>query len=205
MGFQMVDRGKFKVFQSEDYTKNLIQQSVKEAETKKEEAATPTDAGRDQTNLAECMGRAVKVRDFKATLLKLNPDLVFQLSKGDPSKYGVYVKGLVWDKTLNRMVVGLRHICGMESGSNIGTIDDGVMPEFSVILADDEIVPDGDTIKKVKKFRAEIRGWRTVLAALYLERLITESQIEAHFKISQGRDSENWATRIGAHVAVSGS
>ena len=108
------------------------------------------------------------------------------------------------DLTSTRLVPGLRHVCGMESGINLGgEIDAGIMPEFSIIVSDDVVVPDGDSIKKVKRFTKEIRGWRTVLAALYLEGLVTEAQIEASFKISQGRDSSNWQQRVHPAVAVS--
>lgn len=157
------------------------------------------DGDKDMTDLQQRMGRPIQVRVFIQTLKKLNPNLVFELSRGDSSKYGIYIESLIPDASTGRLVKGLRHITGMESGINLGgKIDDGVMPEFSYMESEQALgyIPIEGKVRKVPKFKREIRGWRTVLAALYLERLLTETQIEQTFHISEGQDSANWQQRI---------
>lgn len=196
----MINREKFTVFENEDISRTRIQVNATEAIKKRETAAEPTDGSTDMTSYADRLGRPIQVGIFIQTLKRLNPALIFQLSLGDPSKYGIYIKDYKTDLTTNRPVLSddLRFITGMESGITLGgRINEGIMPEFSIIENVDQIVPDGDSVKKVKRFAREIRGWRTVLAALHLDGLLTEPQIEANFKISEGKDSSNWQKRMG--------
>lgn len=206
-GFTMVDRGKFKVFEREARQRATIDQHATEAIKKEETAAAPTDGSVDMTNVAVRMGRPIQVGVFIDTLRRLNPNLIFQLSQGDPTKYGIYVPQYTADLITAVPVLNStpRFITGMESGINLGgRINEGVMPEFSIIVSKETVRPDGDTIKKVKKFDHEIRGWRTVLAALFLEGLLTEAQIERTFRINQGQDSKNWRQRVNPGLTVAG-
>lgn len=187
----MVDRKKFTIFEAEDLSRARIQASVREAKAKAEAAAAPTDGSTDMSLAHLRMGRIIQVNLFIGSLQRLNPALIFELSTGDPTKFGIY-------KPDPTSVFGKAFICGMESGLNLGqAIGSGLMPEFSIIVNEDQTTPDG---QKVKTFVKEIRGWRTVLAALYLDGCLTEAQIEATFKISQGRDSSNWQKRV--HPAI---
>lgn len=193
MGYQMVDREKFKVFDLEARTKAKHDAPTQLAVP----LDKPKDGGMDMTNLAERLGRPIKVRVLISTLKKLNPNLVFHISTGDPTKYGIYVEGLIPDASTGRLVKGLRFITGMESGINLGgKIDDGIMPEFSYMESGEGYIPHEGQIRKVPKFKREIRGWRTVLAALHLDGHLTEAQIEATFKISEGQSSANWQHRV---------
>lgn len=199
MSIGLQDREKFKVYEHNEAKGALVQQQQKSAQQKMEEAGQPKDGDQDMTNMAARMGRAIVVADFIRILQRLNPNLIFELSKGDATKYGIYIDN--WDvdlKTNLPVKTQPRFITGMESGINLGgRINEGVMPEFSIMLTEDTIVPvDHQTIKKIPKFKREIRGWRTVLAALYSEGLLTEPQIEATFKINEGRDSANWQRKI---------
>lgn len=195
---RMKDRKKFHIFDMTARNRALLDANSKEAMKKQEEAATPKDGETDMTKPEVRMGRAIRVGDFKRLLTSLNPSLIFQLSNGDPSKYGIYVpvgkSRRVADKTLVQDIV---FVVGMESGLNLGgRIDEGVMPEFSIIVTEDIVVPDGDAIKKVPKFKREIRGWRTVLAVLHQDGHLTEPQIEATFHISEGKSSANWQRKV---------
>lgn len=110
----------------------------------------------------------------------MNPDFLFEIATGDKSKMGVYV-------VENRPEgVTKRFICGMEAG---------YMPEFSVQHTEEKRIPDpyndGNWLT-VKSFVRETRGWRTVLARLLREKLITMPQIDAFFNPAYGRDSERW-------------
>lgn len=194
----MTDREKFKVYECDDRNRALTSRLSSEAEVKREEAASPLDGEQDMTSLVERMGRVLVVNDFIGLLRAMNPVLVFELSTGDPTKFGIYVPDPVNGSPFHNM---LRFVTGMESGQRYGGIGIGVMPEFSVIENEDIIVPDGDTIKKSKKFLREIRGWRTVLASLIMERLVSEAQVETTFNISGGQESANWKKRINPAIS----
>lgn len=212
----MVDREKFKVYERSEFMGDFHRRTQLEAEQKEEETITRTDGDMDMHNPLERMGRPIQVSTFISILLRLNPQLVFQLSKGDRSKYGIYIQVHTLDLRTNLPVsAGLRHVCGMESGLNLGgSIGSGLMPEFSYLELEETTRfrpadptkgevdgPDGDT-PKVNKLKKEIRGWRTVLAALLIEGLLTEAQIEKTFKISEGQGSKNWKKRIGKNSAI---
>lgn len=195
----MVDREKFKVYEMDEYRRATVQKAKLEAEVREEQAASPKDGGQPMDNLAERMGRPIQVGTFITIIKRLNPHLIFELSLSDPSKYGIYRPVRTSDPAIG---VDKIFVTGMESGLNLGgRINEGVMPEFSFMENYDVVVPDpAHPIRK--KFLREIRGWRTVLAALYTDGLITESQIETNFKISEGRDSANWQKRTKSAIEV---
>lgn len=147
------------------------------AELEREQTcAAPVDGETDTTNLKAQLGRPLESKEVERRLGKCNSRLLFERSISDDSKVGVYV------------VEGdaKRFVCGMEFG---------YMPEFSVRHIEKQRIPD-PTIeghwREVPKFTRETRGWRTVLARLLRERLITESQVESQFEISAGRSSYHW-------------
>lgn len=196
----MVDREKFKVYEMDEHRRASVQKATLEAEIREEKAARPKDGEVEMTNLAERMGRPIQVGTFISILKRLNPSLIFELSRADPSKYGVYRP--IYGAAAISAGVDKVFICGMESGINLGgRIDEGVMPEFSFMENYDVVVPDLNRPVR-KKFLREIRGWRTVLASLYTEGLLTELQIEWTFKVSEGRDSANWQKRTRPSIVT---
>lgn len=144
------------------------------------EATVDSDGSFDTTDLMVQMGRPLTSQELRARLAKLNSNLQFELSPGDKSKMGVYVIENRDGQTVKRFV------CGMESGFS---------PEFSVRHFKVKRVPDPyqpNAWREVREFYRETRGWRTVLARLLRERLLTLPQIEVAFDTLGGRDSQNW-------------
>lgn len=173
------------------------------AEQKAQDAAEPLDGYRDMTNLAERWGRALQVNAFIDILKRLQPKLIFELSKNYPDKIGIYVPVANRDPISRRVHVDKRHVCGMISGLEFGGIGVGYMPEFSVIVNTPEFVPTPEgTVTEKKKFAREIRGWRTVLAALIMDGLLAEAQVERTFRISGGMDSANWQRKMGGNRPI---
>lgn len=63
-----------------------------------------------------------------------------------------------------------------------GFVTDRVLPEFSHILTNDMGVPT-----------REVRGWRTVLLALFHQKVVTLAQLKAAFGDANGQRSKLWA------------
>ncbi len=142
------------------------------------------DGDIDTTNGAAQVGRSMTSDQVKKRLLKCNGNFWFEISAADSSKIGIYVIENRPD-TLGIMQKDKRFVVGMQNGW---------MPEFSIRHFKEKQVPAGDNVnwETKKEFARETRGWRTVLARLLKERLITAPQIEAYFKVSQGRSSQMW-------------
>lgn len=173
------------------------------AEQKASDAAEPFDGYRDMTNLAERWGRALQVNAFIDILKRLNPKLTFELSKNYPDKFGIYVPSARVVRQSRRTFVEKKFICGMISGLEFGGIGVGYMPEFSVIVNTPDYVPTEEgTLAEKKKFKREIRGWRTVLAALIMDGYLEPAQVERVFKISAGQDSANWQRKMGGNRPI---
>jgi hypothetical protein len=141
----------------------------------------PLDGGISTANALAQLGRPMSSADVIARLKRMNPNLHFEVAIMDRTKMGVYV--LTGE--------GKRFICGMEHG---------YMPEFSYQHTSPRRTPDPDNPGNwltVQVISGETRGWRTVLARLLRERLITLPQIERYFNPAYGRSSERWqrATR----------
>lgn len=132
----------------------------------------------DTSDSGAQMGRPLPASTIQRWLTYCNPSLVFEVSKSDRSKTGIYhIEG--GEK---------RFVCGMESG---------VSPEFSIRHMKDKQIPDPNNPLEwltIKTFYRETRGWRTILARLLREGLITEPALEKYFQVSRGRSSEKWQT-----------
>lgn len=152
-----------------------------------------SDAGRDVTNLLAQLGRSMTCKEVMDRLKLCNPNLVFEISKADRSKMGVYVMRDVHLPTggFERKKVFL---FGMESG---------YMPEFSVMHKAKATLPNPELLGSQEKtrevqwlsvdtFAAETRGWRTVLVRLLHQKLITRHEIEKHFGWTPSHDSAKW-------------
>ena len=152
----------------------------------KQEAAVSADGDSDTTDLLKQMGRPMSAAEVTQRLKKMNHNFLFEPSKADPSKLGIYILENRPDPVTGCGSIYKRFVCGMESG---------YAPEFSVRHCEVEKVPDPHIAgqwNEIKKFTRETRGWRTVLARLIREKLISPGQAEIYFQIPGGRDSRNW-------------
>lgn len=153
------------------------------ADIRNKEVTVASDGAIATTSLLQQLGTPLSSQDVIQRLSKMNRNLVFEVSNGDPSKMGAYVieNRRQWDGSLQ---AEKRFVCGMERG---------FMPERSVRHMTKTMVPDPDIPlhrREVPVFTKETRGWRTVLARLLKERLITKPQIERYFPV--GGVSRNW-------------
>jgi hypothetical protein len=132
--------------------------------------------------MAAQLGRPLTRQVLIERLSKMNPNLVFEQSKNYPHIGAVYVL----DPTANlddpdERCRGRRHIVGMEWT--------GISPEFTTRKV--ELDEWGNP-----QMKGQIRGWRTILARLIHERLITVPDAERVFSISRGRASQRWYEEI---------
>ena len=127
-------------------------------------AAHPVDGGRPMDNPDAQVGIPLQGERIIGRLKRLNPNLWFERSLSDPTRYGCYALSPLHDG-------GKLYIVGFEAELN---------PEFTVIVNDEQ--------GKFKKF---IPGWRRVLMRLIRSRLISEAQANKVFG-PPNRDSERW-------------
>jgi hypothetical protein len=146
-------------------------------------ATTAPDGSIDTTNGQAQLGFPLTSGQLRRRLSRCNPNLIFELSKSDSTKYGIYICQNVYDPIAMQSEYKKVFLLGMESG---------VSPEFSVRHHEEKVVPkeDGEGWEKIKVFVKETRGWRTVLARLLRIGVINEPQIRKNFDFS--RDSANW-------------
>lgn len=135
-----------------------------EGESRKKAATVELD-GRSRTNKQAQLGHALPWYVITERLSKLNSSLIFEASRGDSTKMGIYVS----DSRVQPE--GKRFICGFEKG---------ISPEFSIA----EVDASGET-------KAIVKGWRTVLASLIKERLINATGAFLLFG-PPTRASKNW-------------
>jgi hypothetical protein len=138
-------------------------------------ATTAKDGEIDVTNTLAQLGRPLTTQQFIQRVRRLNGNLIFEKSKSDETKMGVYIMAPMRDNSTQSLRRQKQFICGMENG---------YMPERSVRHWEPDKIPDPDLRggwKIVKKFTRETRGWRTVLARLVRQRLVTKTQVDKHF------------------------
>lgn len=156
----------------------LIQELESHAVTVADDGGIPT------TSMETQLGHPLSSAQIKARLLVCNPNLLFQVSNGDPTKIGIYIPSQERDPATRGWQYGQHFLCGMERGYS---------PEFSVRHVERKRIPDPNNIgnwKEVETFKQETRGWRTVLARLIRARVISPTAAEKHFDLS--RPSANW-------------
>lgn len=133
-----------------------------------EVAAHPVDGERKMDDPAAQMGIPLQGERLIGRLKKLNPNLYFERSISDSTRYGCYL-------LRPDIEGGKEYLVGFEAELN---------PEFTIIVNDDQ--------GKFKKF---IPGWRRVLMRLIRAKIITEAAAFAVFG-PPNRDSERWATLV---------
>jgi len=168
---------------------------------REEHPFTPDGNGMDVTNAEQRMGRPMSAWSIQQKLQKIRPFLVFERSNADPSKTGIYLQSPVYDPFLYKG--RLQFVCGMESGLKQG--HNRFIPEFSIIEPRYVDVPDpgaeGGT-RKQRTMKCEIRGWRSVLAVLLKYGILSAHDIEKHFQISLGRDSQKWQEMLQGEIQI---
>jgi len=164
-------------------TRALDRESV-QSKIRNDETTVASDGGLDTTNAEQQLGAPLSAPEFIRRLKILNSHLIFEVSNGDPTKYGIYIMQWVRDPLLGTHEYEKRFLVGFENG---------FMPEFSVRHFKIERVPDPDFRggwRAVKTFAKETRGWRTVLMRLIRLGLIREPEMRMNFRLT--RDSRNW-------------
>lgn len=139
------------------------------------------------------VGRPLGGAEVQRRLLQLNPALIFEPSS-NPNR--VCIKYWIIDPVLGRT---LQYACAMERG---------LMPEFSILHfvtepyfdARTRATPDGTGVMKnrikIDERNPETRGWRTVLARLIKQRLISREGAERLFG-TPSKDSRLWQANLG--------
>lgn len=180
-----------------------IQQTRIEMETaekdhiRKETDPMTPDGGMLVTDSEQRMGRPLHHKDLQRKLRKINRNFHFETSLSDSTKIGIYLivpSDSFQDVKKHRG--NLVFITGMGAG---------LMPEFSIIECEVKGIPDpesSDGMKWVNSMAAEKRGWRTVLFNLLKWKLITSADLEKHFKISLGKDSDRWRQMVNTPIEV---
>ncbi len=147
------------------------------------EIAIRPDNGVSVTNQEAQLGKVLSTGDFVERVRRCNDTLVYQQSKNFPDRGGFY-------QWIPDPTEPSKQILKM-----VGAVTHGWIPEFTVRLVKKEQVPDvvsaGNLVTTVTP-TGLVKGWRTCLAALYRQRLVTRSAIEQHFP-HLNRDSMYWS------------
>lgn len=179
-------------FHREDIAKKTREEFDKQekAEAKRNEATfAPDKAGMAVVDRAQRMGKTMTTAVLTAKLKAINPNFVVRRSKADGTKCGIYLPR--WEQTqTGGWQWNLVHIMGCENTDH--PLTGGVMPEFSIIDTVAETVPGPNGEVQRDSFRAETRGWRTVVAMLLIKGIITTHDVQAHFGLTPSKESARW-------------
>ncbi len=150
----------------------------------KRELAIGPDDDRPTTDMQAQVGRMMHGEEVRSKLLRLNQFLRFFPGNADPTRVGIYII----DSSANKedpdpKYRGLRYVCGMEKD---------FCPEFSVrVTREEKFWNDEKDCEDTRPvFAGEVRGWRTVLARLIRQRLISYPAAVAEFGTTT--ISQNW-------------
>lgn len=169
--------------ETQEKSRFIDKENLKDEAKRASSTVAPIDGIKPSNVLAQ-MGRPLTSQVVQKKLKEMNPAFYFEISIADKTKTGIY---LIENKNGEAQK---RFICGMESG---------VMPEFSIKHEKFFRQPDPSTPGNwlnVPVLSSETRGWRTVLARLYRERLITAPQITAFFAPEAGQSRQAWQQAI---------
>ena len=132
------------------------------------------DGERDRTNQDAGIGMPIHSSVFIQRLTQLNPSLWFDRAKADPEKIGIYLQ----------IPPSMVHPEGLQY---LFAFHDGIMPEF-VLLKNPGA--DGESAGILRQ------GWRTVLARLIRQRLVSLEKVEVMFG-QPSCQSGHWAVLSG--------
>src|SRR6266478_5344853 len=167
---------------TQETTKHALEQQIR-----REGAATGADAGMDMTDPEQRWGRRMHVTDVIKCLKRMNPGLIFEVSRHTNTLMGIYIMDWVRDD-LGTLQYERRFIMGCENG---------IMPEFTIVIPEYISIPDpndrsAEAKVKIKQFAGMKRGWRAILVTLLREGLVTSENVMKEFRIPQGRESRIW-------------
>ncbi len=169
-------------------TRDTLDTNEKAAESK-EAACVAADGVMDVTERAARMGRTMTTSELAGKLQAIDPRFVVRPSKADRTKCGIFLPYYIKQPT-GAYKLELEHICGCENTQH--PLTGGIMPEFSIVDTVEELIPGENGELKKRRFAAEVRGWRTVVAILLTRRIITAHDVTTHFGITPSHDSERW-------------
>lgn len=165
-----------------DSTRDKHYKAAESAIAKQHAVVAGMDGDYLTTDATAQLGRPLTRRVLIERLCKLNPNLVFEQSRANPAIGAVYFHdGVSNMEDLDHACRGRRHIVGMEWT--------GLSPEFTTRKI------EYDQFGK-PQMKGQVRGWRTVLARLIKERLISIPDCERVFSIARGRESQRWFEEI---------
>ena len=165
-----------------DSQRDKLHKAAESALAKQHAAVAGMDGDYLTTDATAQLGRPLTRRVLIERLTKLNPNLIFEQSRANPAIGAVYFRdGVSNMEDLDHACRGRRHIVGMEWI--------GLSPEFTTRKIED------DQFGK-PQMKGQVRGWRTVLARLIKERLISIPDCERVFSIARGRQSQRWFEEI---------
>jgi hypothetical protein len=165
-----------------DIEREKQRKAADSALAKQREAVAGHDGDFLTTDASAQLGRPLTRKVLIERLSKMNPNLIFEQSRNFPHIGAVYVADPTANLTdMDERCRGRRHIVGMEWT--------GLSPEFTTRKIED------DKFGR-PQMKGQIRGWRTILARLIKERLITIPDAERVFSIARGRESQRWFEEI---------
>jgi hypothetical protein len=129
-------------------------------------------------------GRVLHTNEIMRRLRRINPALIYEISRAFPDIGAIYIVENVPDPITNKSP-WKRHICG---------IPHGMVWEFHRPLVVFEEIPEADGLGTVQsvKLEGKVPGWREVLARLIVDGVIKPADAEREFHITQGRSSAKW-------------
>ena len=146
------------------------------------------DNGRPRTILEAQRGLVLDSSVITARLKSLNGEFVFQRAIADPALIGVYIKS----QKPEHQPEGLA-FTGV-------SFNHGPNPEFCVLRKKEDRVDHDGTVHPGECCGIAFIGWRTALARLIRQRLISEVQAEFIFGLPTNQ-SQFWATATGKRTA----
>jgi hypothetical protein len=179
----------FTAIENQGRSNEILDRNEKQAKARDAETVAPDAAGMDVVDRAQRMGKTMTTPELVAKLKAINPNFVVQVSKSDGTKCGLYLPQ--WQMTpTGGWKQELVHLLGFENTAH--PLTGGIMPEFSIVDTMDDFEPSPHGQVKVQKFKAETRGWRTVVAMLLLKGIITRHDVEKHFGLTPSKESARW-------------
>jgi hypothetical protein len=165
-----------------DASRDKHHKAAEGALAKQRAAVAGMDGDYLTTDATAQLGRPLTRRVLIERLSKLNSNLIFEQSRNFPDMGAVYFRdGVSNMEDLDMNCRGRRHIVGMEWT--------GISPEFTTRKIEEDIWGK-------PQMKGQVRGWRTILARLIKERLVSIPDAERVFSISRGRESQRWFEEI---------
>jgi len=170
-----------KIKESQHASKERVVQDRKERESY---IAPDGDVDIIRDKSAAQRGRVLQTTEIVRRLKRINPALIYEVSKNFPDIGAFYI---IENRPnpLTNVSPWKRHICGIPNGE---------VWEFHRPLVIEEVIPEPEGLGQTKtvKVEGQVPGWRQILLALIVDGAIKPADAEKYFNVSQGRSSERW-------------